>query len=198
MNKTLIVLSLLLVGNSKLVAQDADKSDFTAGITSFISWISDIDRVLTSINDKEKLKKLSRHLGDVSLDIENIRDGKILLANEIAKKDNLNDDTMIAQLDSQIREIQDDISDLLVALGKVKGLLNQTNQQEMDKIIEEIEAGFKFKKMVYLKDIRDYLFKKNMSYDKIKQESELSKQIAENASVSIKTARQKILLQLQK
>lgn len=197
-NKMIVCVSLFLLTSMKLSAQETTDADFTSGISKLMSWIVNFDDVINSITEKEKLRKLHRLLGDVNLDVSNIYDEKILLAINISKKENLTDQTVIQEVRNQITEIEKDIEELLDNLRKMKGLINQTNQSQIDAIITEIESGYKYKKLVYLKDIRDYLFKKNISYTKILEEANLARDIAADSKQKITVAREKIFALLTK
>jgi len=192
-SKILFILTFLFIISFKSNGQDTQESDFMGGITSFINWISDIDKVINSIGEKEKLQKLNRKLGYIILDLGNIKDGKYFLAREIAKIENLNDHTEISSLKSQTDQLKNDIEEFISNLNEIKGLINQTDQTHLDSIINEIRAGFKYQKLDYLKDLTDYLYKKNMDYGKIKEESEEAKLIVEEAYNKIMSAQQKII-----
>ena len=192
-SKILFILTFLFITSFESNGQDTQKSDFMGGITSFINWISDIDKVINSIGEKEKLQKLNRKLGYIILDLGNIKDGKYFLAREITKIENLNDHTQLSSLKSQTDQLKNDIEEFISNLDEIKGLINQTDQTHLDSIINKIRAGFKYQKLDYLKDLTDYLYKKNMDYGKIKEESEEAKLIVEEAYNKIMSAQQKII-----
>jgi hypothetical protein len=191
MKKLFISILIIACFAAKSFAQQTE-ADFTSGITKLFNWIVNIDEVITSINEKEKLKKMHRLLGNISFDISNIYDEKTLLAIAISKKETLTDQTVVAEINKQITQIQDDITELLSNLRQIKGLVNQTNQNQVDSIIREVEAGLRYKKLQYMKDIRDYLFKKNISYNQILNEANLSKQVAADIKQKITAARDKL------
>jgi hypothetical protein len=167
---------------------------YTGGLTKFLTWISNIDNVLLGIESKENLSALNRNLGYTILYIDEIATGKLLLAKEIADlKSDKDDDKHISSLTKRADEIVVSITNLNSYLRKIKSLLSQTNQKEIDSIILEIEQGFQYRKLYLLKQIKEGLYKKNIPYNEILKDAQESKKIADNALKEIKIAKEKIV-----
>ena len=188
--KASIVLFLFFLLSSYSFGQTA--SDYTDGVTKFINWFSDIDKVLTNISDKEKLKRIYRQLGYASEDIDNIALGKLLLATEISKLSNSSQQNQLDKLKPQIDEILADINKLINRLKLIKSDVSQTDQVIVDGIIQTIKVGFMNRKLYYLQDIKLFLYGENIALNKIKDEANQAKKIADDASIKIKDAKLKI------
>jgi hypothetical protein len=188
--KALIVLFPFFLLSSNSFGQTA--SDYTDGVTKLINWFSDIDKVLTNISDKEKLKRIYRQLGYASEDIDNIALGKLLLATEISKLSNSSQQNQLDKLKPQIDDILYDINKLISRLELIKSDVSQTDQVTVDGIIQTIKVGFMERKLYYLKDIKLFLYGENIDLNKIKDEANQAKKIADDASIKIKDAKLKI------
>ena len=171
-------------------------SDYTDGVTKFITWFSDIDKILMDISDKEKLKRIYRQLGYASEDIDNVALGKLLLAKEISKLSNSSQQQELDNLKPQIDDILSDINNLISRLELIKSDVSQTDQVDVDAIIQKIKIGFMNRKLYYLQDIKAFLYGENIALNKIKDESNQAKIIAEEASIKIKEAKLKIKAKL--
>ena len=195
-----LFLSLLFCFSVKhSFSQDTDNGGLTTGLTKFVTWISKIDKVLLGIDSKENLNALDRNLGYTSLYIDQIATGKVLLAKEISDlKIDKDDNKHIPSLSNRIDQIVASINELNTYLKQIKSLLSQTDQKEIDSIVLEIEQGFQYRKLYFLKDIKEAIYKKNIPYDKIMKEGEESKKIADNALKEIKVAKEKIIAVLTK
>ncbi|MEX0965837.1 MAG: hypothetical protein WD077_01255 [Bacteroidia bacterium] len=188
--KSAIVLLIISLTSSSSFGQTP--SDYTDGVTKFINWFSDIDKVLTNISDKEKLKRIYRQLGYASEDIDNIALGKLLLATEISKLSNLSQQGELEKLKPQIDDILSDINKLVSRLELIKGDVSQTDQVIVDSIIQTIRIGFMNRKLYYLKDIKAFLYGEDISLSKIKDEANQAKKIADEAATKVKEAKLKI------
>lgn len=188
-NKFTILLLLISILTSKSYGQEV--SQYTGGVTDFINWFSEIDQVLTKISDKEKLKRIYRQLGYASEDIDNIALEKLLFVNEISKLSASNKKDKLDKLKPQASDILMGINNLLDRLESIKADLSQTDQTSIDKSIQVLRVGLTNKNRSYL-NIQEYLFGQSDSLSKIKDEAILSKKIAENASIKIKEAKEKI------
>ncbi|HRD56950.1 MAG TPA: hypothetical protein PK504_02825 [Ferruginibacter sp.] len=200
MTKKVILLAFVFcLSLNHSFSQDNDGGGYTGGLTKFLSWISNIDNVLLGIDNKENLSALNRNLGYTILYIDEIATGKLLLAKEIADlKSDKDDDKHISSLSNRADEIVVSITNLNSYLRKIKSLLSQTNQKEIDSIVLEIEQGFQYRKLHLLKQIKEGLYKKNISYNEILQDAQESKKIADNALKEIKVAKEKIVAVLTK
>jgi len=192
--KSTIVLLLFSLFSYNSFGQTA--SDYTDGVTKFITWFSDIDKILTNISDKEKLKRIYRQLGYASEDIDNVALGKLLLATEISKLSNSSQQQELNKLKPQIDDILSDINKLISRLELIKSDVSQTDQVAVDSIIQKIRIGFMNRKLYYLRDIKAFLYGENIALNKIKDEANQAKIIAEEASIKIKEAKLKIKAKL--
>lgn len=200
MIKKVLISSLILVlFSSKSYSQDSEQGGITNGLTKFVVWITNFDKILSGIDNKETLLKLDRNLGYSSLVIDRIATEKILLAKEIKDlKVDTNDKSHIQSLTNRIDTIVENINELNFYLSEIKSCLSKTNQIEIDSIVLEIDNGFRYRKLYYLKDIKSAIYKQNIPYDKIQKEADESKQIAETALKQIKVAKAKITIALAK
>lgn len=172
------------------------QSEYLDGVSKLISWFSNIDKVLTDISDKEKIKRIYRQLGYVSEDIDNIALGKQLLATDISKLSNASKKGDLDKLRPQIDDIVSDINKLTGRLEAIKTDVSQTDQTMVSDIIQTIKIGFMNRKRYYLDDIEDYLNGKDIALTKIKDEALQAKQIADDAAIKIKEAKIKIKAEL--
>jgi hypothetical protein len=192
---TVLALFVLLCGRS--FAQ-TPATEYTGGISELISWFSDIDKVLTKISDKEKLKRIYRQLGYVSEDIDNIALGKILLSSELSRLSISSSENSPEALTPKVDVIIQDINSLILNLEQIKSDVDRTDEQKVEEIIQKIRIAFADKKTNYMKDIRRSLKQKTVPIDKIKKEAELSSKLAEEASAKIRDAKIKIKASLDK
>jgi len=197
--KIVLIVFVLLAETFQVKAQESDTTGITSGITRFIKWVSNIDQLLSSIEKKENLESLQRNLGYASLYIDQIATDKFLLSKEITDlKTDKDDNKHISSLDNRVGRILESIQDLTNVLNSIKSSMSQTNQKEIDSIITEIDRGFTRRKMFLLKDIREGIYSKNIPYDKIQNEAEESRKIADKALSVIKIAKDKIVSYLTK
>ena len=197
--KIVLIVFVLLAETFQVKAQESDTTGITSGITRFIKWVSNIDQLLSSIEKKENLESLQRNLGYASLYIDQIATDKFLLSKEITDlKTDKDDNKHISSLDNRVGRILESIQDLTNVLNSIKSSMSQTNQKEIDSIITEIDRGFTRRKMFLLKDIREGIYSKNIPYDKIQNEAEESRKIADKALSAIKIAKDKIVSYLTK
>jgi hypothetical protein len=191
----LVFLCLIIFSSAgRSFAQESEASAITSGLSKFITWISDIDKVLIGIENKENLNSLNRNLGYVSLYIDQLASSKLSLAKEISDlQADKNDDKHVPILDERINEIISSINNLENYMGKIKSLLSQTDQKEIDTIILELQKGFMHRKLYLLKDIKEAIYLKDIPYDKILKEGEESKKIADQALEQIKRAKQVVM-----
>lgn len=185
-----IILALFFLFASKGYGQEPD--EYTDGITKLVIWFSDIDKIITKISDKEKLKKIYRQLGYASEDIDNIALSKLLLAKELSKFSETNRYVELEKLKPEIDEIISDINDLLERLESIKANVAHTDQESVEKTIQTVREEFRGRKLYYLGDIKDFLYGKKTALGKIKNEATQAKKIADNASGKIKEAKLKI------
>ncbi len=193
-NKFILSFFLLLTFAVNSFGQSSSK--YTSGITQFINWISDLDKVLLNITDKEKLKSIDRELGYASYDISRIAWQKEFLASSILSLKDSNEDDEINELKPIVDDLIRDIDKLISRLWAIKGKLSQTDQESVDKIIRDITSGYRNKKMVYLKDIKEFLIGGNIPLTKVIEEAKLAKEIADQAREKISQAKSKIKLKL--
>jgi hypothetical protein len=200
MIKKILFLSLLFCFTASWsFAKEDDSEGLTGGLTKFISWITNIDKILSGIDNKENLNALERNLGYTSLYIDQIATGKLLLAKEISDlKTDKDDNKHVPSLTNRIDQLVASINELDTYLKKIKSLLSQADQKEIDSIVVQIEQGFMYKKLYYLKDIKEALYKKDIPYDKMLKEAEESRKIADNGLKEIKIAKEKIIAVLTK
>ena len=81
-------------------------------------------------------------------------------------------------------------------LWNIKGKVSQTDQAAVDKIIKDISSGYRYKKLLYLKEIKKFLIGENIPLSKVIEEAKKSKEIADQATEKIVEARSKIRLKL--
>lgn len=196
-NKIIFTLLLMFVWGSKTMAQPTSPSEYTDGLTHFISWISDIDEILSDISDRQRLKRINRQLAFVKSDIDNIATGKTYLAWEIAQLSNASPERELNELKPLVDEIVSDIKTLLDRLEEIKKDVSATDQTTVGQIMQTIRVGFEVRKLHYLKDVRDFLYGKDIALTQIKEEAEAAKKIAEKASEKIDEAKLKIQQKLQ-
>jgi hypothetical protein len=197
--KILVISIMFFISALPSFAQDNASEGLTGGLTKFISWITNIDKVLLGIDKKENLNALERNLGYTSLYIDQIATGKLLLAKEISDlKTDKDDNKHVPSLNQRIDQLVASINNLDDYLKQIKSLLSQADQPAIDSIVLQIEQGFMYRKLYYLKDIKEALYKKDIPYEKIMKEAEESKKIADNGLTAIKVAKEKILAVLTK
>lgn len=194
--KNKLTLTVYLVLSSFVSSYGQTVSDYTSGITLFINWISDLDNVLLNITDKEKLKTIDRQLGYASYDISRIAWQKEYLALSISNLNNANEDDEIDELKPIVDDLIIDIDKLILRLWSIKGGLSQTDQVAVDKIINDITSGYRNKKLLYLKDIKNFLYGGDIPLTKVKEEAKQAKEIADEATLRINEAREKIKAKL--
>lgn len=185
-------LSIVLLLSSFTFSYGQSSSEYTIGISQFIEWISDLDDVLIKITDKEKLKAIDRELGYASYDINRIAWQKEYLALSITNLNDAKETDKIDELKPIVDDLISDIDKLTTRLWNIKGKLSQTDQIIVDKIINEITSGYRNRKLLYLKDIKNFLYGKNIPLTKIKDEALKAKLIADEATIKINEARVKI------
>lgn len=193
-SKLLVFLVFFCLSRHCSYSQESEVSNMTSGLSKFITWISDIDKVLIGIENKENLNALNRNLGYISLYIDQLANSKLSLAKEISDlKTDKKDKEHVPKLDNRIHEIMASIDGLEEYLKRVKSLLSQTNQKEIDDIILEIQKGLIHRKLYLLEDIKQAIYLKDIPYDRIVKESQESKQIADNALREIKRAKDLVM-----
>jgi hypothetical protein len=197
--KALIFFFLCCFYANNTFSQETSPGGITDGLSKFISWISNIDKVLSGIENRENLYALDRNLGYASLYIDQIANGKLLLAKEIGDlKIDKEDERHVESLSRRADEIVASINNLEGYLRDIKALLSQTDQKEVDSMIVQIDQGFVSRKMYLIKDIKNAIYEKNIPYDRILNEAKESKMIADNALKQIKVAKEKIITVLTK
>lgn len=195
--KNKLKFSLFLLLSSFTCSYGQTGSEYTNGISQFINWISDLDNVLVNITDKEKLKSIDRELGYASYDINKIAWQKEYLALSISNLKNAKEDDKIDELKPIVDDLISDIDKLISRLWSVKGKLSQTDQVAIDKIVNDITSGYRNRKLLYLKDIKSFLYGEDIPLTKIKDEAKQAKAIADEATLKINEARVKIKAKLQ-
>ncbi|MFN8776982.1 MAG: hypothetical protein ACK5XV_09465 [Flavobacteriales bacterium] len=194
--KNKLTLTLLLLLTSIVNSYGQPSSEYTSGITQFIDWISDLDKVLLNITDKEKLKSIDRELGYASYDINRIAWQKEYLASSISNLKDVNENDKIEELKPIVDDLINDIDKLISRLWSIKGKLSQTDQAVVDKIIQDITSGYRNRKLLYLKDIKKFLIGENIPLTQVIEEAKKAKEIADQATEKIVEARSKIKLKL--
>ena len=194
--KNRLTLTILLLLTSLVNSYGQTSSEYTSGITQFINWISDLDKVLLNITDNEKLKSIDRELGYASYDINRIAWQKEYLASSISSLKDVNENHEIEELKPMVDDLIRDIDTLISRLWNIKGKVSQTDQAAVDKIIKDISSGYRYKKLLYLKEIKKFLIGENIPLSKVIEEAKKSKEIADQATEKIVEARSKIRLKL--
>jgi len=147
--KNKLTLSVFFLLTSLVNSYGESSSEYTSGITQFINWISDLDKVLLNITDKEKLKSIDRELGYASYDINRIAWQKEYLAISISNLKGVNENDEIKELTPIVDDLISDIDKLNSRLWSINGKLSQTDQASVVKIITDISSGYRNKKLLY-------------------------------------------------
>ncbi|MFN8354950.1 MAG: hypothetical protein U0Y10_10920 [Spirosomataceae bacterium] len=194
--KNKLILSVLLVLSTLTYGYGQTSAEYTSGISQFLNWISELDNVLLNITDKEKLKTIDRELGYASYDINRIAWQKEYLALSITSMKNAKEEDKIDELRPIVNDLINDVDKLISRLWTIKGELSQTDQAAVDKIIQDITSGYRNKKLLYLKDIKKFLYGENVPLAKVKEEAKQANEVAAVATDKINEAREKIKLKL--
>ena len=194
-NKLRVLLTTLIFAiGTPSVAQDTTISILTKSIKEFLGFVSSIDASLSSINDREKLKKLYRNLGDVLLDIQDVGSQKERIANEL----NANGYFSGNKYATYSRAIDKEIDVLILSINMLKASLKELSpfiaQIKRDDFLLSIDKI----SVYYSTNAPRWEGIKNAVYSnqQMIKEIELSKQINIAASESVSTIRSKILAQL--
>ncbi|WP_460218290.1 hypothetical protein [Psychroserpens sp. MEBiC05023] len=178
-------------GQELRVEQHKDTTELTNVLTKFISWIEDIDDILMKIDDKEKLKRIYRKLGNASIDIDNIilekedLANKIMILDEITRKD-------INNLQPLVWNIIQDVEDLNINLNDLKMELSSTDQIEVDQIMGNVRISSNTNRILMLDDIQGFLFGYDNPLKELKKTVEESNLLSKNLMDMVQDAKTKI------
>ena len=109
---------------------------------------------------------------------------------------NAKEDDKIDELKPIVDDLIIDIDKLISRLWSIKGKLSQTDQIVVDKIINSITSGYRNRKLLYLKDIKKFLYGEDIPLSKIMKEAKQAKKIADEATLQINEARKIIKTKL--
>jgi|GEM_PF-1354018 hypothetical protein len=194
--KNKLILLVFFRLSSFTLSYGQTSSEYTSGISQFLNWVSDLETVLLNITDKEELKTIDRQLGYASYDINRIAWQKEYLALSISNLKNAKEDDKIDELKPIVDDLIIDIDKLISRLWSIKGKLSQTDQIVVDKIINSITSGYRNRKLLYLKDIKKFLYGEDIPLSKIMKEAKQAKKIADEATLQINEARKIIKAKL--
>ncbi|MDF1675588.1 MAG: hypothetical protein P1U44_07695 [Vicingaceae bacterium] len=194
--KNKLILLVFFTLSSFTLSYGQTSSEYTSGISQFLNWVSDLETVLLNITDKEELKTIDRQLGYASYDINRIAWQKEYLALSISNLKNAKEDDKIDELKPIVDDLIIDIDKLISRLWSIKGKLSQTDQIVVDKIINSITSGYRNRKLLYLKDIKKFLYGEDIPLSKIMKEAKQAKKIADEATLQINEARKIIKAKL--
>ncbi|MBQ19360.1 MAG: hypothetical protein CMD31_01265 [Flavobacteriales bacterium] len=194
--KNKLILLVFFTLSSFTLSYGQTSSEYTSGISQFLNWVSDLETVLLNITDKEELKTIDRQLGYASYDINRIAWQKEYLALSISNLKNAKEDDKIDELKPIVDDLIIDIDKLISRLWSIKGKLSQTDQIVVDKIINSITSGYRNRKLLYLKDIKKFLYGEDIPLSKIMKEAKQAKKIADEATLQINEARKIIKTKL--
>jgi len=180
--KNKLILLVFFRLSSFTLSYGQTSSEYTSGISQFLNWVSDLETVLLNITDKEELKTIDRQLGYASYDINRIAWQKEYLALSISNLKNAKEDDKIDELKPIVDDLIIDIDKLISRLWSIKGKLSQTDQIVVDKIINSITSGYRNRKLLYLKDIKKFLYGEDIPLSKIMKEAKQAKKIADEAT----------------
>lgn len=196
-NKSAVTFAMMLLFVINAFCQPPPKkTGFTGGVTSLIAWVANLDVVIANIHETQKLKRLSRLLGDASLDIDEIASQKELLVLKLAKLTPQNKTTMLPELESLTSSILDDIQELIKNLQALKLNVSNVDQPVVEAFIQTIDKEFRNKKEGYFVEIKTMLDNNIGSIDKLRNDAKESKEIADTASEQIKLARGRVFEKL--
>ncbi len=187
--KIAISILFLLITQFKSFAQDSSQSFLTKSILGVMSFIKEVDRSISEINDREELKKVYRILGDVTLDLQEVTIQKSKLGNQIVNK-----------LDSPpTNEIQKEIDALIVNITFLrKSFMDlvpyviQAHQDDLVSIVNSLDKVFE-------PNVSRWNSIKNFAFDKkqLLAEIEASNKLNRDAAIILNDIRKKIRDKLQ-
>lgn len=192
--KIVIIISLLVF--SSLNKVQAENDDFTESVTKLLSWFSDIDKVLTNISDKEKMKRIYRQIGYVSEDIDNIALEKGQFVNTISRLDSPVSDKSILELRKLSTDITSDLNLLSGRLSYIKADLSQTDQSQIDEVIQLIRKNLSDQKAQIMINIDSMINSGNWNITELKNEAEKATKLSENISKEVLMVKSKIKAKL--
>lgn len=174
----------------------AENDDFTESVTKLLSWFSDIDKVLTNISDKEKMKRIYRQIGYVSEDIDNIALEKGQFVNTISRLDSPVSDKSILELRKLSTDITSDLNALSGRLSYIKADLSQTDQSQIDEVIQLIRKNLSDQKAQIMINIDSMINSGNWNITELKNEAEKATKLSESISKEVLMVKTKIKAKL--
>jgi len=191
--KILHFLTFIFVFCQSAICQNTQTSRLTNGIEDFTKFISSIDKSLVNLNEYEKIRKLYRSLGDILLDLQDIKKQKEKISTEL----NLAPDTssfefMDKNVLADVRVLGTSLHLLLSSLSDLQDALQENNLPDLGRIAQKLNVD------ASANDIRWVNIKKfTFGYGATLREVSYSKKVTDNACDSIVAVRGKILIVLE-
>jgi len=190
--KTKLIIIVLALFFQKSNAQNSD-TNIQGGITSFISWITNLDEQVNNIYKTQNKNKLIRQLGYIGSDLDYLALEKAKLAETVIEQHNLGESEISINL---LNEYKESIDNLNRNITKLIVLLNDQYQVEGNEILDKIRHDLNNRKDVELKKIAGMLTDKNEFNEVgIKESAERARLNVISARDAVFELRKKLLLE---
>lgn len=194
--KSKIILLLLTFSLLSQTTQAQSLSNYTEGVSKLINWFVNIDKVLTGISDKERVKRIKRRVNVLYEDIQSVTTNKKLLVQYI---ESYNQDLNSLNRDKvkfKVKKITKEMNLVIDTLKDMKTDLSNSNLTELNEIIRLFRLDFDQKEM-YFHTIEKKL-KNNSPLTTIVSHASNASEIGEKLVESIESAKKIILDYLNK
>jgi regulator of replication initiation timing len=188
MKKLIICVLLCISIVMPAYAQEKDQLSFSGSITNFLSWIKNLDNAISSINEKEKLRKVYRLIGYINLDLDNLQGENFIFAVGLNKVNIDKED-----LKSQLSQITKDNSKLMIELNDLAAILNQTSIDFRVNGVRNQLVGYSTGD---LSNIDNALSKQLIDKKKVLDEANQCKAKIESVNSALSKLRDKVLLEI--
>ena len=171
-------------------AQNSE-TNIQGGITSFISWITNLDDQVNNIYKTQNKNKLIRQLGYIGSDLDYLALEKAKLAETVIEQFNSGESEISINL---LDEYKESIDNLNRNITKLIVLLNDQYQVEGNEILDKIRHDLNNRKDVELKEIARMLTEENeFNEDRIRESAERARLNAISARDAVFELRKKLL-----
>jgi len=188
--KTIFLIIFLMLIFQKSNAQNSE-TNIQGGITSFISWITNLDDQVNNIYKTQNKNKLIRQLGYIGSDLDYLALEKAKLAETVIEQFNSGESEISINL---LDEYKESIDNLNRNITKLIVLLNDQYQVEGNEILDKIRHDLNNRKDVELKEIARMLTEENeFNEDRIRESAERARLNAISARDAVFELRKKLL-----
>ena len=188
--KTKLIIIVLALFFQKSNAQNSD-TNIQGGITSFISWITNLDDQVNNIYKTQNKNKLIRQLGYIGSDLDYLALEKAKLAETVIEQFNSGESEISINL---LDEYKESIDNLNRNITKLIVLLNDQYQVEGNEILDKIRHDLNNRKDVELKEIARMLSEENEFNEvRIRESAERARLNAISARDAVFELRKKLL-----